>query len=419
MHLGRRPTRLPGSVREQIGASALGPGAAWRRSVDEAIALTPDAVVLAGDVVDDNDDFYEAYADLRSGVERLTQHGIQVFAVAGNHDVRVLPQLADSLADQGFRLLGRGGVWETATIERDDGDAAALAGWSFGAVQMRDNPLRDGPEEVTGMPLLGLLHCDRDQGDSPHAPVRSDELASAPVDAWLLGHIHKPDALEGPRPMGYLGSLTGLDPGEPGIHGPWLLTTGREGVSCRQLPLAPLRWETVEVALDDLADAEAVHPAITKAIDGLHERVVAADYRPRAVGCRLVLTGRTAHRRRIEQLLNADDPRESVHERDGIAYFVEAWRLDALPALSLETLAQGGDPAGLLAHKLLILRGPDCPEQRALVQEARQRLEQRLRQRPFAKLDPASPDDEETRRLLEQAAVRGLDELLAQQEAAE
>ncbi len=416
IHLGRRPTRLPEAVQEEIGSPNLGPAAAWQRAVDEALRLAPAAVVLAGDVVDDNNDFYEAYADLRSGVERLTAHGIQVFAVAGNHDVHVLPQLADSLADQGFRLLGRGGHWETVTVEGAAGEALGLAGWSFGNSEVRTDPLADAVPTVTGMPLIGLLHCDRDQPQSHHAPVRSDELAAAPPDAWLLGHIHKPDLSAGPRPTGYLGSLTGLDPGEPGAHGPWLIETEPTGISAQQLPLAPLRWETVEVSLDDLDRPEAVHPAITRQLDALHEGMAGGDYAPRAVGCRLVLTGRSEHRRAVERLLNADDPRALIHERGGVSYFIEAWRIEALPAVSLETLAQGGDPAGLLAHKLLVLQGPDGAERRALIDGARERFQERVRQRPYNRLGVEAPDEEATRRMLERAAVRGLDELLAQRE---
>lgn len=417
LHLGRQPTRLPRDLREEHDPRALGPAAAWQRAVDAAIEHRVAAVLLAGDVVEDTEDFYEAYADLRAGVERLTQHAIAVIAVVGNHDVHVLPQLADSLAGEGFQLLGRGGEWETRTIVDDNGASVAIAGWSFASDEVRTSPLERGVPAVPGIPTIGLLHCDRDNRASPHAPVLTSELNNAPVDAWLLGHIHKPDALgDMAPPMGYLGSLTGLDPGEPGAHGPWLIHIDRAEIRARQLPLAPLRWEGVDVALDGLESPEAVHPAVTQALQACHERVSAASHRPRAVGCRLRLTGRSPYRRDIEQLLRADDPRQLVQERDGIVYFIEAWRMEALPGVELETLARGSDPAGLLARKLLVLRGPATDERQALIDGARQRLERRVRERPFDKLDADAPDDAAIRDLLERAALEGLDALLVQRE---
>jgi hypothetical protein len=45
-----------------------------------------DAVLLAGDVVEQEDDFHEAYPDLRRGVERLTGAGIRVLGAGGAWD---------------------------------------------------------------------------------------------------------------------------------------------------------------------------------------------------------------------------------------------------------------------------------------------------------------------------------------------
>jgi DNA repair exonuclease SbcCD nuclease subunit len=129
IHLGRRPTRVPEDVLESVGSKELTPAAALRRAVERALSLEVDAVLLAGDVVEQNDDFYEAYGDLAEGVKRLTRAGIPVFGVAGNHDVRVLPRLADAIPE--FQLLGRGGVWEEAVIEGRDGSSMRILGWSF------------------------------------------------------------------------------------------------------------------------------------------------------------------------------------------------------------------------------------------------------------------------------------------------
>lgn len=414
IHLGRRPSRLAQEVLEQLGGMVPGPTVAWQRSVEHAVAEGVDAVLLAGDVVEQADDFYEAYADLQAGVQRLTEAGIRVLAVAGNHDVEVLPRLTEAVEE--VRLLGAGGWWEAEIVEDADQTRVRVVGWSFPVAQVSASPLADGLPEREPLPTVGLLHCDRDQTGSRHAPVRSTELAAAPVDAWLLGHIHRPDALEGPHPSGYLGSVTGLDPSEPGVRGPWVLEVAADGsLAIEQVALAPLRWDLLTVSVDGLEQAEEVHRRVTEAIAGLHAEVSRAEQPPAAVGCRLRFEGRTHLRGEIERTLNQDDPRHAPLQRDGVVYFVHDWRLETLPPIDLEELAQGTDPVGLLAKKLLLLRGPNCEARRELVEEARRELAPVAEAPPYNALGEAPPGAERTAEILEAAAMKALDDLLAQQ----
>lgn len=416
IHLGRQPSRLPEVLLERVPGRDLTPAAAWRRTVAAALHQGVDAVLLAGDVVEQRDDFYEAYDDLRRGVERLTAAGIQVLAVAGNHDVEVLPRLADAVP--GVRLLGRRGTWETHMLPGGGGVALDVVGWSFPEAVVTANPLHAGLPPRRAVTTVGLLHCDRDQTGSRYAPVRSSELDAAPVDAWLLGHIHKPDALGAPRPMGYLGSLSGLDPGETGPHGPWLLEIAdRWAMTIEHLPLAPLRWEEVDIPVDDLPAADDIHGRVVEALSRLHEDIAPAPQPPRAVGCRLRLTGRTALRHALERALAAADPRRICHERGDTVYFIHDWRLEALPAIDLQDLARASDPAGLVARKLQVLRGADSPARRQLIEGARQALQGACNSAEFADLAVAPPDETQAAAVLERAALRALDELLAQREA--
>lgn len=408
IHLGRQPSRLPPQLREQ----GLTPAAALELAVDRAIEEAVAAVLLAGDVVEQEDDLYEALGDLERAVRRLDEAGIPVFGVAGNHDTTVLPRLADAIP--AFTLLGRGGEWEAVAIA-----GITVSGWSFPQPTWPESPLATGPGKApAGRPHLGLLHCDRDQSNTHYAPVSGRALADAPVNAWLLGHIHRPDDLTATGRGGYLGSLMGLDPGEPGAHGPWLVTIADHGaIGFRQLPLAPLRWETVAVDLTELTDPEALPSRVTAALDRLHDELAAAGPLPRAVGCRLRFTGRTAHRAAVQTELEQGDPTDYRRERDGCAYFVEAWRMAARPALDLDELAGGGDPVALLAARLRTLEGPDSPERRTLLAEAREQLRPQWQAREFAGLDDGEPDDEELLAAAREAGLQALDELLRQREA--
>lgn len=414
VHLGRRPSRLPGDLSEHhVDPAELSPKAAWRRAVEAAIEREVDCVLLTGDVVESDNHWFEAYYHLESGVRRLVDAGIGVYAVAGNHDVEALPRLARAI--EGFHLLGRGGRWELVR----HADRLELLGWSFPERRVLESPLRElSVPSDHDVPRIGLLHADLDAADSPYAPVAREELARAPVDAWLLGHVHAPSlATVGGRPTGYLGSLSPLDPTERGMHGPWLLRWTSAGFACEHLPLAPLRWEQLDVDVGDWVSAHDLEAALPRALLALAEDLDAQLDCTRALGVRIRLTGRTRISRELREFVaNIHAHAHLRREVDGTLLFVEritpAWRVDC----DLESLASGADAPGLLARRLMALqRGDSAADD--LIAAARESMRRSADARPWLDLQPADLRDDDVRELLATAAEKALEELLAQGEA--
>jgi DNA repair protein SbcD/Mre11 len=415
MHLGRRPSRLPGALVGQ--ADELGPAGAWRRVVEAALAEGVDAVALAGDVVERENDFYEAYRSLHAGVTELAQAGIRVLGVAGNHDVQVLPRLADQIPE--FHLVGRDGEWEAVPIEAG-GERLTLWGWSFPRQQVGHSPLEGQRFERQGGSNLGLLHCDRDQRGSPYAPVMSRELEAAGLDGWLLGHIHAPDALAGPSPSGYLGSVTGMDPGEPGARGPWLVTVERGQVrQVSQWVLAPLRWQPIELDLNDLERPELAHDRLLERLKDIDGGFGELTLPPEAVGLRVNLVGRTRFGEEIIRQFSEDIREQVFIGAHGTHYFIEKLISVTRPEIPLEELAGRDDPLGLLARRLRLLDGPaDDETRRTLIAKGRRRLELQGRDARWQALEAAALDDEVVAEWLRQAGTRLLERMLAQRETA-
>jgi len=416
IHLGRRPVRLPGNLGEyDVSAADLTPVAAWRRSVRYAAEQRVDAVVLAGDVVEADNARFEAFGQLHEGVTHLAEHGIPVYAVAGNHDVDALPRLADSIED--FRLLGRGGRWETVELVREGQPLARLVGWSFPAGQYAASPLdsEGAPTKNDGdLPLLGVLHCDLLSSSGPHAPVSKTDLEQTAVDGWFLGHIHKPSTLTGPRPIGYLGSLVGLDPTETGLHGPRLVTLSKGAeIEVETVPLAPLRWEFVDVSVSDLDDPDRMEGVIRESIESLHRRTEDERGETVAVGCRVFLTGASRHHRALRRHVESGEMEGLRIKIDGVLYFIDRVFDSSRPALDLEALAGQDNPPALLAGRLLSLERRDDPS-RLLVQRARLELLRVMDERTWSQLDRLEPDEQTVRQLLIEAGTRALEELLEQ-----
>lgn len=413
LHLGAAPSRLPAELSGR--AAALGTAAVWRRIVDQAIEAQVTALLLAGDVVEEEDDFFEAYSELADGVERLVAAGIRVLGVVGNHDVQVLPRLADRI--EGFELLGRDGRWQSVTLQQGT-ESLTLHGWSFPQKIVRHSPLAGVRFTPGPGPNLALLHGDRDQPESHYAPLASRELEASGLDGWLLGHIHKPDPLIAPAPRGYLGSATGLHPGESGPRGPWLMEVSQGAINAMtQWCIAPLHWERLEVDLTGLGEEGQAKERLLERLSELDERLGQHRLPPEAVALRVSFTGRTDLGARVEsQLAREHLDRLLVGERR-IHYFVESCIHITRPELSLALLAQRADPVGLLAQRLQLLERPGTdPERQTLLRQAREQMLSRQNKDWWQTLQPPEPEESQVADWLWQSGLKALDHLLTQRE---
>ena len=353
IHLGRSPHRL-----EQAGLDArrLGPDEAWRRLVRHARDQAVQAVVLAGDVVDRDQDRFEAYGLLERGVSELVQAGVRVLGVAGNHDHLALPRLDARLS--AFTLLGPGATWQRAALEGLD-----LLGWSFPARHHAHSPLHSsGLEEALdearpGLPVVGVLHADLDAGGGPYAPVARAELLRLPVSAWFLGHAHRPDPLS-EHPVGNLGSLVGLDRGEIGPRGPWLVEVEPgQGIRATHQPLGPVAWLDLEVDLsrEELRaqPQDTLHAALERAVHraaAQHPELRSRHFG--AVGCSARLVGRVQGRQAIGAFLDQVEPRALRFDLAHQPWVVVSVADHTLPALDLDAMARERGPVGQLARLL-------------------------------------------------------------------
>ena len=347
IHLGRIPS-LPGAREGLTGRSA------WEAVVQCALDQRVDALLLAGDVVEQDNAWFEAYGALLKGLDRLQAAGIRVIAVAGNHDAQVFPRLAQ---DSGaLTLLGRGGRWEAMDL-----GPLRIVGWSFPERAHLGNPLASFPGEALtqGRAFLGLLHCDLDgAAGSRYAPVPARDLEATGAQRWVLGHVHRGESRAHGRAF-YCGSTFALDPGEEGEHGAWLLEVDAQGQVAEpvRIPLCPWRFTTLTVDVDQTRTLEEVQERLAAGLQGLS----LAGGGAATVYCSLELRGACALSGSLGGLL-----RDRVGELEVAFEAVTVRPTNRVtdgtdPLLDLAVLAQDGGIQGSLARLLLqaqVAEGP-------------------------------------------------------------
>ncbi|MCC5846962.1 MAG: DNA repair exonuclease [Verrucomicrobia bacterium] len=269
LHLGRTPARLPEPWRRQARTVH-----AWDAIIEAALREKVNAVILGGDIVDADNGFWEALDPLETGVSKLGEAGIQVIAVAGNHDAVVLPRLSAFLPPDTYTLLGAQGLWEELVLSENGAPALRLHGWSFPRTHWDGDPLEDFQSAAhDGLPALGIVHGDLGASASRYAPLSLARLQAQPVTAWLLGHIHAP-RLHGGNPWVLMpGSPQPLDPSETEAHHAWI-TELENGALTTPRPIAPatLRYATLQIPLnaDTPPGEDVIRETVMRHLEGFN-----------------------------------------------------------------------------------------------------------------------------------------------------
>lgn len=252
IHLGRQFSGLNRSSPE-LGKLFLQAGySAWDRIVSRALDLKVDFVTLGGDIFDASNPSVRPRVAFRDGVALLREAGIPVYAVLGNHDpFRTFPDSLRSLP--GLYLFGP----EPETKELTQG--AVLHGASFENSAVRDNLARRIHRAAGSDLAIGLLHTNvsgnSDHGD--YAPCSLDDLRAVGMDVWCLGHVHSPSVLLEEPLILYPGCAQGAHVKEMGPRGCHIVSIEDTGAATAEfLPIAAVRWETLDVDVTDCACAE-------------------------------------------------------------------------------------------------------------------------------------------------------------------
>jgi exonuclease SbcD len=168
---------------------------AFCRIVDTAIAREVDFVVIAGDAYNSRDKSLRAQLRFREQMLRLSEAGIEVFVVQGNHDPENgwsagLPLPANVHVFPSERV-GR------AEVVRDGEVVAAVYGRSYARRDVTENLALGYRREPQDPIAIAVLHTNVGSNTDyeTYAPATVDDLRAAGMDYWALGHIHKQEVL--------------------------------------------------------------------------------------------------------------------------------------------------------------------------------------------------------------------------------
>lgn len=295
-----------GPWNEQIGKATF---KAFERVVDAALENRVDAILISGDVY--NSDHHSLAAQMAFGRElyRAAQAGIEVFIVHGNHDPGEAWR-ADIPLPETVHVFSSEEV-TGIPLMKDGEKAATIYGISYKTRHTKDDLVRSflvNPEDVF---TIGMLHTEAGVDGSPYAPCTVEELKTAGIDYWALGHVHTRKTLSMKPYIVYPGNTQGLDITEIGPRGCYLVDVGAYGtVTLKFIETDVIRWMDMVIDIAPFLTADDLLKDVARRRAGLKELTG----RPNMV--RLVLTGHGALHKVIATEEGRDFLLQSLNEKE-------------------------------------------------------------------------------------------------------
>lgn len=353
-------SRLGGDLPARLRDASL---TAFDNLVAETLRVGADALVLAGDLYDGPDRGLRAQLRLREGFARLTDAGVQVFLVHGNHDPVQEGWSAIGSWPEGVHVFSAEEV-ESVPVTRAGREIARVFGISYARADTTENLAARFPQTSDAPFALGLLHAN--VGNNPahasYAPCELAELTGGGMDYWALGHIHAAQVLsQGPVYAVYSGVLQGRSPkpSEQGAKGAYVVDVDDGRVSALDFrPLDVVRFEELSLEVAGIADAGQLQDALQ---DVAGDAAEAADGRDLIL--RAELTGRGPVHRQLRQGDGLDDLLATLQQAGPAAAGAQVWwdRLTdrTAPPLDKDAIRRRGDfSAELLTRADALLADP-------------------------------------------------------------
>ena len=337
---------------------------ASRRALDQLVdtAVTEGCrfVVLAGDIFDGELRNIKTGLYFVSRMRRLSEAGIAVFIVLGNHDA------ANGFLDK-LKFAEDVHVFSKRKAEsiRLSDVGAVIHGRSFPQEDVRENLARNYPAAEPGLFNIGVLHtaCQGSEAyHAPYAPCSLEELVNHGYDYWALGHVHASAVLSERPYVAYPGNLQGRHIRETGPKGAFLVTVeDKEVVDLEHRALDVCRWTVADIDISGCANrAELV--ARTRE----HLRSAIGEAEGRAIAVRVRIAGESSLSDVIA--LDLQGLREDILAADA-AVSDDIWieRITFAARSSVAADAMEAGTAGILAQELLDLPPEALPANLELI----------------------------------------------------
>lgn len=262
----------------------------FKNIVDLAIREKVDCVLISGDIYDSADKSLRAQLKFMDGLKHLSDEGIPIFIICGNHDP--LSGWSATVKRPEGVFLFPGDEVRCVPLQKNGEVIAQIYGISFAEQDIYENLALKFTRVDGDVPCIGLLHTNigTNTGHEPYAPCTVEDLSAKGMDYWALGHVHTHLVLRAGNPaIVYPGCSQSRSPVEIGQKGCCLVTI-EKGMDpdIQFISTDVVRYKSDAMDISSCLTINSVISSIEEKCEG-----IATNMDKRHAIIRLSLTGRT------------------------------------------------------------------------------------------------------------------------------
>lgn len=276
------------SVREVLKEALLN---AFEGSVAYAITNQLDAVIIAGDLFDNDNINFHMEKRILKNIQLMLDSDIDIIYSTGNHDPMETTAVLKSIKSHQRLHVFESDEITQKLLHSKDGSSYQVIGCGHRSKGEKRNLIKKYPIKNNGLPWIGIAHASvpsaRSVGEKEsYMPTALSDIEILEYDYFALGHIHIRQLLT-PK-IGYSGNIQGLSIKETGKKGGFLIEIDMNLTKVTPVDFHEIQWEYLELEMTpDITDSESLSNRLSSLIT---ESVSKSD---KKFIFRVVLKGRT------------------------------------------------------------------------------------------------------------------------------
>jgi len=213
------------------------------RTIDLCIEENVHALLIAGDIYDNQHPSVATVGFFQRQLARLIAPGIRVYLIRGNHDTKLSP--TQELPENVVEFMGN----KKSDLLKSAG--VLVHGVSFKESHATESALHSFKAPDEKYLNIALLHTSLggSEGHDVYAPCSVAELDSLGFNYWALGHIHKREVAGKDSTIVMPGNPQGRHMGETGPKTVSLVTLTHNDCEIQERVVGPVRFERMPIAL--------------------------------------------------------------------------------------------------------------------------------------------------------------------------
>ncbi|WP_432663755.1 DNA repair exonuclease [Wukongibacter baidiensis] len=227
---------------------------AFSRAIDICIDEGATALLIAGDLFDNDKLSFRTEQFLVNEFNRLKEKNIKVFYATGNHDPGHISYRANSIKwPDNVYLFKEDRARILDMTSHDTGIPYRIISCGHKTNNEGRNLIKDFPVKDSNVIHVGLVHAmvtnakDVSKHDR-YLPCTTDDMEMKCYDYWALGHIHKRQRVSDKSHIYYPGNIQGRHPRETEKKGGLMVTIDENyNTNVEFKNLSTIEWHTLNV----------------------------------------------------------------------------------------------------------------------------------------------------------------------------